>query len=187
MTETRATNPNHTLFGVPVGQRRLDLDVLRCVAVVSVLLYHFDVSPVSGGFVGVDIFFVISGYLITGLIVDHLSKGQFSLGSFLLRRLRRLVPALLTTAAITYLVGMSLFFAQDFGRLGLSTLSTVFGVSNIFFWMESGYFDIDSFRKPLLHTWSLSVEMQFYLIWPLILIGLSRLFAGRFFWPSLMS
>lgn len=146
---------------------RPDIDGLRALAVLSVVLYHFGWPGLGGGFLGVDIFFVISGYLITRLIAKEIREtGRFSFGRFYLRRARRLFPALAVTLALSCvaaLVILSPLHLESFGwELGTATLS----VSNIHFYKERGYFDTDALYKPLLHTWSLGVEEQFYLIWP---------------------
>lgn len=153
---------------------RPDIDGLRAVAVMGVLLFHFSLGPFPGGFTGVDIFFVISGYLITKLIVEDVAQGRFSLGRFYVRRLRRLFPALLFTLVCTLLAAALIFPPEEMARFGLSLAASVFSVSNILFWSEHGYFDVSSHLKPLLHTWSLSVEEQFYLVWPFALLWLLR-------------
>jgi len=155
---------------------RPDIDGLRAIAVASVILYHLDESFLSGGFVGVDIFFVISGYLITKLIFGEIvSSGGFSFKNFYLRRVRRLSPALFATMLFCLGVGYFILSPTHLVELSQSLVSAIFSVSNIFFWSVAGYFDSDSSLKPLLHTWSLSVEEQFYLLWPLILLGLASL------------
>lgn len=155
---------------------RPDIDGLRAIAVGSVVLYHLDESLLSGGFVGVDIFFVISGYLITKLIIGEIvSSGDFSFKNFYLRRIRRLFPALFVTMLFCLCVGYFILSPTHLVELSQSLVSAIFSVSNIFFWSVAGYFDSDSSLKPLLHTWSLSVEEQFYLLWPLILLGLASL------------
>lgn len=137
----------------------------------------------SGGFVGVDVFFVISGFLITRLILDATGAGTFTFGNFYLRRARRLLPALLFTILVSFLLGVLLFIPTQLERLGGSTLHGLLSVSNFFFWNESGYFDADSAVKPLLHLWSLSVEEQFYFIWPLSLVLLHKIPLSRFVTP----
>lgn len=153
---------------------RGDIDGLRAIAVISVMLYHFAVWPFTGGFVGVDVFFVISGYLITGGILKDDSHHKFSFSDFYIRRARRLFPALLSTIAISYIVAFLVFSPIDFEKMSGSTVFALFGISNIFFWRSADYFDSASILKPLLHTWSLSVELQFYLIWPALLLILAR-------------
>ena len=153
---------------------RADIDGLRAIAVLGVVLFHFGVGSLPGGFVGVDIFFVISGYLITKLIVEDVERGQFSFRRFYIRRIRRLFPALIFTVTCSLLAAFFLFSPEQMTRLGTSIAAAVFSVSNVLFWSESGYFDASSHVKPLLHTWSLSVEEQFYLIWPFLLVWLMR-------------
>lgn len=146
------------------------IDGLRAIAVLSVLFYHADLAPFSGGFVGVDIFFVISGYLITAHLTEELRANRFSVGYFYLRRVRRIVPALLFTLLFSFLVGALLLPPAILEQTGLAAILAALSVSNIFFWSQSGYFDSDAFLKPLLHTWSLGVEEQFYLFWPFIIL-----------------
>ena len=150
---------------------RPDIDGLRAIAVLSVLLFHLDVSVFSGGFIGVDVFFVISGFLITRLIVDEVNDtGGFSFSRFYVRRLRRLFPAFLTVLVLTLVAAVITFSPSDLSNLGGSALHAVFSVSNIYFWQEAGYFDDAIKLNPLLHTWSLSVEEQFYLVWPAMVL-----------------
>ncbi|WP_217476624.1 acyltransferase family protein [Stutzerimonas stutzeri] len=151
------------------------IDGLRAVAVLSVLLFHAGFTSFSGGYVGVDVFFVISGYLITRLISDEVTqKGSFDFPNFYYRRVRRLFPALFTTLAICLILSFLLFTPQHFQRFGGELTYSIFSLSNFFFWSESGYFDTSSDFKPLLHTWSLSVEEQFYMLWPALLVLLLR-------------
>lgn len=151
------------------------IDGLRAVAVLSVLLFHAGFTSFAGGYVGVDVFFVISGYLITRLISDEvLQKGSFDFPNFYYRRVRRLFPALFTTLAICLILSFLLFTPQHFQRFGGELTYSIFSLSNFFFWSESGYFDTSSDFKPLLHTWSLSVEEQFYMLWPALLVLLLR-------------
>lgn len=152
---------------------RADIDGLRAIAVLGVVLYHGDIPPFTGGFVGVDIFFVISGYLITSIIAKDLDAQRFSLVAFYERRVRRLGPALL--AVVAFVIGFTLLFktpkeAETFGES-----ISFFGLlaSNHFFAQERGYFDVPRETFALLHTWSLAVEEQFYLAFPLILAGLT--------------
>ena len=156
------------------------VDGLRAVAILSVLLFHLHLPPFSGGFVGVDVFLVISGFLITGLIMQELEQtGRLSLRGFYFRRVRRIMPAFLVMLAATTLLMSLILSPAHLERFGASLLSASFGVSNIQFWLQADYFDTASKLKPLLHTWSLGVEEQFYLFWPLGLalcyrIGLKR-------------
>ncbi len=146
------------------------IDGLRAVAVLPVIAFHFDVLGFAGGFVGVDIFFVISGFLITRLILEQTQAGRFSFGQFYYRRFRRLFPTLLVTVCGSLVAGYFLFGPMEFKRLGGSAFHALVSVSNFFFWGESGYFDAASATKPLLHTWSLSVEEQFYFVWPALIV-----------------
>ncbi|HEX3809435.1 MAG TPA: acyltransferase family protein [Rhizomicrobium sp.] len=148
---------------------RPDIDGLRAVAVVPVVLYHYGVAPFSGGYVGVDVFFVISGFLITSLIHVEMAQGRFSIVDFYERRVRRIFPALFAVLAVSTALAFWLLFPSDLQRFGDSLLTTTIFGSNILFWSESGYFDAAASVKPLLHTWSLAVEEQFYLIFPWIL------------------
>lgn len=149
---------------------RNDIDGLRAVAVILIVFYHLNLTALPGGFVGVDVFFVISGYLITALIMREGSQGRFSYGQFYLRRLRRLGPALLVTVALTLFAAWYLFPPVMFQTTAHSTVATLLSVSNIYFWDQTGYFDLAGDYKPLLHTWSLAVEEQFYLVWPALLV-----------------
>ena len=154
---------------------RSDIDGLRAIAVLSVILYHFGLSTFQGGFVGVDVFFVISGFLITRIIQNQIIAGTFRFRDFYIRRARRIMPALVFTMVFT-LVGATIFFSpQALKTTAEGTLSALFSVSNIFFWKQNDYFNLNIQMQPLLHTWSLSLEEQFYLIWPaFLLLGLPR-------------
>lgn len=149
---------------------RSDIQSLRALAVLVVILYHFQVSFFKGGFVGVDIFFVISGYLISKSIINNAENNNFNFINFYFGRVKRLYPAFLVTILITYILGFFVFSPVDFEALSATVIFSSVGLSNIYFWLTSDYFDNFSTLKPLLHTWSLSVEFQFYLIWPLILL-----------------
>ena len=159
---------------------RSDLDGLRAVAVIPVILYHLGVGWVPGGFVGVDIFFVISGYLITGVIVREAANREFSLIRFYERRIRRIFPALFVVLICTALVGFFILDAGTFDELGRSLLATTLFSSNLYFWQQVGYFDTAAELKPLLHTWSLAVEEQFYVFFPIFLILLLRFFKSSY-------
>ncbi|WP_342804794.1 acyltransferase family protein [Alteromonas sp. M12] len=151
------------------------IDGLRAIAVMSVLLFHLDIETFSGGFVGVDIFFVISGFLITRIIVTELEKtGQFSFKNFYTRRIRRLLPAFLVMLFVTFFLASVLFSPDLFKSFGASVVASLLSVSNILFWLEADYFDVSSHLKPLLHTWSLSIEEQFYMFWPITLLLLFK-------------
>lgn len=148
---------------------RPDIDGLRAIAVISVVLYHVFPSYLPGGFVGVDIFFVISGFLISGIIYDDLSNGCFSLINFYVRRIRRIFPALILTLSATLAFGCFALFPNELQELSKHILGGASFISNLILWHESGYFDRASELKPLLHLWSLGVEEQFYIFWPLLL------------------
>ena len=156
---------------------RADIDGLRAIAVLAVLFFHADLGC-SGGYVGVDIFFVISGYLITGLILKDLACGQFHIVEFWERRIRRILPALAVIVIGSVVAGYFLFVPQAFKDLGESVSAQTLLVSNIYFWIKSwmgdGYFAPVAKAQPLLHTWSLAVEEQFYLLFPFVLIALKR-------------
>ncbi|MGC0152410.1 acyltransferase family protein [Chromobacterium vaccinii] len=148
---------------------RRDIDGLRALAVLAVVLYHAFPNRLPGGFVGVDVFFVISGYLISGIIFSNLSAQRFSLLDFYQRRVRRLFPSLLLVMAFCLLNGWLNQLPPDFKQLGKHMAAGSSFVSNLVLWAESGYFDAASATKPLLHLWSLGIEEQFYLVWPLLL------------------
>ena len=154
--------------------QRADIDGLRAVAVVLVLLFHAFPTVLQGGFIGVDVFFVISGYLITGIILRELHAGQFSLTEFYVRRIRRIFPALVAVMLVSLCAGWFLLLPDEFSKLAGQVLAGAGFVSNIAFWRQSGYFDDDAVVKPMLHLWSLGVEEQFYIVWPLLLMVLAR-------------
>jgi peptidoglycan/LPS O-acetylase OafA/YrhL len=151
-----------------------EIDGLRALAVISVMLFHLGVPGFSGGFVGVDVFFVISGFLITRLIYREARVGEFSFAKFYARRARRILPALIVTLAVTAIAGALIAAPAHFQSLLRSLIYATFGVSNVYFWQESGYFASDAIATPLLHTWTLGVEEQFYLLWPAALLVLVR-------------
>ncbi len=153
---------------------RPDIDGLRAVAVLSVVAYHAFPNLVKGGFVGVDIFFVISGFLISGIIFRALETGSFSYLEFYRRRIRRIFPALVTVCAASFAVGWYVLLPDEFAHLGKQMAAGAGFVSNFALWSESGYFDAAAETKPLLHLWSLAIEEQFYIVWPIILSLLWR-------------
>lgn len=153
---------------------RPDIDGLRALAVLPVVFFHAGFEFFSGGFVGVDVFFVISGFLITSILYSEISGGRFSLVQFYERRVRRIMPALLVVLAFTLFTGYFLLLPEEFSYLGESTLATLLFIANIFFWSETGYFAIEAKSTPLLHMWSLGVEEQFYLFFPLLLAFVHR-------------
>ncbi len=157
---------------------REDIDWLRAIAVLAVVAFHFEAPAVYGGFVGVDIFFVISGYLITGIIQSEVKEGRFSFARFYERRVRRLLPALYVMVAATAIPSFHSLLASEQSEFFRSVAAVVTFTSNFFFWFQTGYFDHAAVEKPLLHTWSLAVEEQFYLALPLMLWGLLRAARG---------
>jgi peptidoglycan/LPS O-acetylase OafA/YrhL len=157
-----------------------ELDGLRALAVIGVLLCHLEVSWLPGGFVGVDIFFVLSGLLITRLIATEITQtGKFRFGNFYVRRIRRLYPALVTTVVVAWIGSFLLLSPGQMANFAQSAIAALFSYSNILFYSQADYFDALATTKPLLHTWSLSVEEQFYLIWPLTLLLANRFFGRR--------
>jgi peptidoglycan/LPS O-acetylase OafA/YrhL len=154
---------------------RPDIDGLRAIAVGLVIVFHGRFGLVPGGFIGVDVFFVISGYLISSIIWRELAGGGFSFAHFYERRIRRIFPALIVVLAATLLMGALLFAPQDYVVLGRSAKATAAFYSNFFFYDQAGYFMPGAETQPLLHTWSLAVEEQFYLVAPFFLIGLAKI------------
>lgn len=148
---------------------RPDIDGLRAFAVLSVVLYHAFPSKIEGGFVGVDIFFVISGYLISTIIFTNLERGTFSFAEFYIRRVKRIFPALLLVLFLCFIFGWYALLEDEFKQLGKHIFAGAGFVSNFVLWSESGYFDNIAESKPLLHLWSLGIEEQFYIIWPLLI------------------
>jgi peptidoglycan/LPS O-acetylase OafA/YrhL len=145
---------------------RPDIDGLRAISVLAVMLYHAEFQVFSGGFIGVDVFFVISGYLITQMVLGDFEKGSFSLSHFYERRVRRILPALLVMLAATVPLAYVFLSADPLADYSAALLGATWFSSNFVFWSEAGYFDRASEFKPLLHTWSLGVEEQFYLFFP---------------------
>lgn len=158
---------------------RPDIDALRAIAIIVVGLFHFGVPGFSGGFVGVDLFFVVSGYLITRNILSNLSKGQFTLLGFFVRRIRRIMPSLMAMALAVTAVGYVVLPPAFLTETAKSSVWALFFFSNIHFWSQVGYFDAEKYTKPLLHTWSLGIEEQFYLIWPVTLLIALRIAGER--------
>ena len=140
------------------------------MAVLPVILFHAGFPFFQGGFLGVDVFFVISGYLITSLIIGELERGTFKLSNFYLRRAKRLLPALFFVAALSFLLGYLVLLPADLKNLSQSLTSLSVFSSNIFFWLTTDYFSSAAELKPLLHSWSLAVEEQFYIIFPIFLL-----------------
>ncbi len=153
---------------------RKEVDGLRAWAVLPVLAFHAGVPGFGGGFVGVDVFFVISGYLITGILLRDIDKGNFSILHFLERRARRIIPALYVVLIACLLAGWFFLMPDDLENLGQSTFATVISANNVLLLLTSGYWDLSTELKPLLHTWSLGVEEQFYMIFPWILLAVHK-------------
>ena len=149
---------------------RADIDGLRAIAVIPIVLFHAGYEWISGGFIGVDIFFVISGYLISSIILDEMSREKFSFIKFYERRIRRILPALFAVLLVTIIVGYFFLLPEEYTTLAQSTLAATAFFPNIYFWETSStYFGLDIVTTPLLHTWSLGVEEQFYIVFPAIL------------------
>ena len=148
---------------------RPDIDGLRAIAVLAVVIYHAFPKILKGGFIGVDVFFVISGYLISKILFQSLNNGSFSFVDFYSRRIRRIFPALIVILLSCFIFGWLILTAEEFRQLGKHIASGAGFISNLVFWNESGYFDNAADTKPLLHLWSLGIEEQFYIVWPLLL------------------
>lgn len=164
---------------VPTTAYRPDIDGLRAVAILPVVFYHSGLGLFPGGYIGVDVFFVISGFLITGIIAREVDAGRFSILGFYERRARRILPALMVMLAFVLCAASYAFFPGDFAKLPQSALLTTLFVSNIGFFLETGYFAGSAETVPLLHTWSLAVEEQFYLGFPILLILIARFVPAR--------
>ncbi|MDB4883002.1 MAG: acyltransferase [Gemmatimonadetes bacterium] len=159
---------------------RADVDGLRAIAVLAVVAFHAVPQWLHGGFVGVDVFFVISGYLITGILVQANDAGTFSFVQFYARRARRIFPALVLVLLATIALGALVLPVHENTRLGRHVVAGVLFSSNLLLWREAGYFDVASASKPLLHLWSLGIEEQFYLLWPAVMLVLSLTRLRRF-------
>ena len=153
---------------------RKDINGLRAIAVIAVVLFHFNENWMPGGFAGVDVFFVISGFLMTGIIFRGLEQDTFSILKFYVARANRIIPVLAAVSIVLLIFGWFYIIPTDYKILGKHIASSLTFISNMVYWLESGYFDASSHEKWLLHTWSLSVEWQFYIIYPLILIGMRK-------------
>lgn len=157
---------------------RPEVDGLRAFAVIPVLIFHAGISGFSGGFVGVDVFFVISGFLISKIILTEVESGTFSFGNFYERRVRRILPALILVIFVSLVAGYFLSLPDQLASTSTSAIAAIFAISNVYFWDQSGYFSPASEFSMFLHTWSLGVEEQFYFILPPVLILLHRMRAN---------
>ena len=155
-------------------QFRKDINGLRAIAVIAVVLFHFNPSWMPGGFAGVDVFFVISGFLMTGIIFRGIEQENFSILTFYVARANRIIPALAVLCLFLLVFGWFYLTPLDYQTLGKHVASSMGFLSNIIYWRESGYFDAASHEKWLLHTWSLSTEWQFYIIYPLVLVAMKQ-------------
>jgi len=155
-------------------QYRADIDGLRAIAVIPVVLFHAGTPGFDGGYVGVDVFFVISGYLITLLIRSQQERDGFSIAWFYARRIRRIFPALFTVMFFCVIFGWAAMSPSDFQNLGSSIFATSVFLSNVLFWKRTGYFEPAADQQPLIHTWSLAVEEQFYLLFPILMVALAK-------------
>lgn len=158
---------------------RKDINGLRAYAVIAVILFHLNNNALPGGFAGVDVFFVISGFLMTKIIVDRYNKKTFSLLGFYAARAKRIVPALTLVCLSLVILGYLFLYPSDYAQLGEDSLSSLLFLSNVLYFSRAGYFDDSSLNNLLLHTWSLSVEWQFYIIYPLIILLFISIFGSR--------
>lgn len=158
----------------PLYAYRPDIDGLRALAIIVVICFHAFPSYLSGGFIGVDVFFVISGFLITQILNQQRQQANFSLSEFYSGRIRRLFPALIVVLSACCAFGWAALLADEYKHLGKLTLASTLFASNFVLWSETGYFDYAADAKPLLHIWSLGIEAQFYLLWPVALWAASR-------------
>ena len=156
--------------------RRADIDTLRAVSVISVIFFHLDQSFFPNGYLGVDIFFVISGFLITRWIVTKIERNNFSLKEFFSRRIKRLMPVLFFVKFLILIFGYLIMSPYQFFSLVKQLIYSTFFLSNIYLWKNSDYFSVNTFENPIVHTWSLSLEEQFYLFFPLLIILVINLF-----------
>lgn len=174
----RRIQPSLNTGPAPEGYRA-DIDGLRAIAVAMVLIYHTGISPLRGGFIGVDVFFVISGFLITRLLRSDLERGSFTVSRFYERRVRRILPALTVVLAVTLAIAPFMLFPLELKRTAMTAIATLASASNLYLLQSAGYFSADVASQPLIHTWSLGVEEQFYLGFPLFMQALSRLPATK--------
>jgi len=180
MSILHALEPPANTASLTHPKYRPDIDGLRAVAVLSVVAFHAFPGRLPGGFIGVDVFFVISGFLISTIIFDNLSSGSFGFAEFYRRRVRRIFPALLVVLVATLGISWAVLFGGEFVQISKHVTAGAAFISNFALWQESGYFDKAANAKPLLHLWSLGIEEQFYIIWPLLLYWGWRLGANLF-------
>ena len=181
---TRSKDNNHQSY----QKYRPDIDGLRAVAVLSVIIFHINSELLPGGFVGVDIFFVISGYLISLYIFREIKNDQFSLTEFYRRRVKRIAPALLVVLSLTLLVSQIILRPVDAEKVAESGLWSLLSLANVYFWLyqDTSYFAASNRELPLLHLWSLGVEEQFYIFWPLLLMLVYKITRSSIFIVSLL-
>ena len=153
---------------------RKDIDGLRAIAVLPVVLFHAGIPGFSGGFIGVDVFFVISGFLITGILLRSINEGNYSIRHFYERRIKRILPALSLVLFVSTVIALIVYLPETLTNYGKSLASVSVFSSNFFFWKSIGYFAEPADAQPLLHTWSLAVEEQFYIFYPLLLWLLAK-------------
>lgn len=165
---------------------RKDINGLRALAVIGVLLFHFNASWMPGGFAGVDVFFVISGFLMTGIIFRGLEQESFSILKFYLARAKRIIPALAVLCLILLIFGWFYLSPVEYKALAKHAASSITFISNMVYWKEAGYFDAASHEKWLLHTWTLSVEWQFYILYPLLLVAMRKFISLKVMKPMLL-
>ncbi|OWV61707.1 hypothetical protein CDZ98_04170 [Mameliella alba] len=173
MAPNMSTDSSPGTGGFSVSYRR-DIDGLRAIAVGSVFVFHLDPHWLPGGFIGVDIFFVISGFLITSILMNDLERDGIRLGTFYQRRVARLFPAMIVVVVATLIAARFIYIAQEYASAGVNSAAALLSVANIKFYFQGNYFDISPDSQPFLHFWSLSVEEQYYLIYPLMLMMLGR-------------
>lgn len=174
MVEAKKNNYTHFLY-------RPDIDGLRAIAICLVLVFHIFPGFIKSGFIGVDIFFVISGYLVTLSLINDFTNEHLSVFDFYARRINRLIPSILLVLVVSTMFGYGILLAAEFSHFSEHLAGAALFYSNFVLWSESGYFDKDIIRKPLAHFWSLGVEIQFYLIWPLIFVLVCKLRNGLIF------
>ena len=160
---------------------RSDIDGLRAVAVLAVVFFHANIPFLTGGYVGVDIFFVISGYLITKILIKELNDNSFSFKAFWMRRIRRILPVSIFILIVTLIAFYFVYSSSLLLDLAKSAIAQTVFLSNVYFWMGGGYFDTASELKPLLHNWSLSIEEQYYFFYPVLLAFLYRFLCHKIF------